>query len=182
MLSKIVSEQVLNLYMIEESERLLSEIKKGEVGDRLYLVRVKVRIWRYDGVNNFGNRTLLYENENFNVKDFVRRKWFFRYLQAKAQVETPKQLVVVESISYVSPDRDAVLLKVLKNRLAAAKASRTKISTTINRAVEEVATVSLFPVSEDDPNHIKAIAHLKEKEILIKSLEAEINELENGKR
>jgi hypothetical protein len=110
--------------MIEESEKLLSDIKPGEVGHHFFLVKVMVRIYRYHSAKDWGTRELIYENKGFPPNIFVRWKWYFRYLQSKEQIKTPKQLIQIETISYVPPDREKVLLKVLNNKLSAAKRER----------------------------------------------------------
>lgn len=160
--------------MIEESERVLSEIKSGEVGKDLFLVMVKARIWRYETFKSWGKRELIYENPGFTVECFIKWKWFFKYLAAKEQVKTPKQLIVLESVSYVTPDRKKVMLKVLNNRLSAAKRERTKIIMGIENATQ--TATSLFS-PEEDPMYKLAIEKLQSKQDRIDQLESEIKSL-----
>lgn len=174
--SKFISEDILRLHMVHESEKLLSEIKHGEVGKNFFLINVAVRIYRYISASDYGHRTLIYENKGFKVDCFTRWKWFFRYLQAIEQVKTPKQLVQIETISYVNPDRNNVLLKALHNKLTAAKRDRTKIQMSIENAIQIHESTALFPYQED-PGYGRSIEYLSKKEKLISDLEAEIDNL-----
>lgn len=135
-----------------------------------------IRIYRYAGTGDWGNRDLIYENKGFKVKDFLRWKWFFRYLQATEQIKTPKQLVQIESISYVNPDRNKVLLKVLTNKLTAAKRDRTKIQFAIENGKKNKESTTLFSC-DDDPDYIKAMEYLSKKQQLIEEIEGEIKQL-----
>ncbi len=174
--SKIISEEILRLHMVEESEKLLSLIKSGEVSNQLYLINAMVRIYRYEKEYSWGTRQLIYENVGFKVERFMRWKWFFRYLQAKEQIKTPRQLVQIECISYVNPDRDKVLIKVLSNKLIAAKRDRTKAQFAIEKGKKVKESTSLFSY-EDDPDYLKALEYLSGKEKLIAEIEAEIAQL-----
>ncbi len=176
--SKIISEEVLNLHMVEESEKLLSEMKNGEVGRDMFLVRVLVRIYRYERDKDWGKKELIYENKGFVVNRFTRWKWFFRYLQATEQVKTPKQLVQINWVSYVDPNREKVLLKVLGNKLIAAKRDRTKAQLKIENGKMISESTSLFSVDED-PDYLKALEYLSKKQQLISEIEAEISQLSN---
>lgn len=176
MQSKIISEDVLNLHMVSESEKLLSEIKNGELGGKMYLVNIAVRIYRYESVNDWGKRELIYENNGFVVNRFMRWKWFFRYIQAKEQIKTPRQLVQINTVSYVNPDRDKVLLKILTNKLSAAKRDRTKVQLSIEAGKRIKSETSLFSY-DDDPDYLKALEYLSKKQQLVSELEAEINQL-----
>ena len=174
--SKVISEDVLLLHMVAESEKLLSEIKNGEIGSELYLVNIAVRIYRYESTKDWGDKELIYENNGFIVHRFMRWKWFFRYLQAKEQIKTPRQLVQIHTVSYVNPDRDKVLFKVLNNKLSAAKRDRTKIQFAIENGKKVKESTSLFSY-EDDPDYHKALEYLSNKQQLISDLEAEIAQL-----
>ena len=174
--SKIVSEEILRLHMVEESEKLRSLLKSGEISKELFLVNIMVRIYRYQTDKSFGSRQLIYENGGFKVERFIRWKWYFRYLQAKEQLKTPKQLIQIESISYVNPDRNKVLKKVLSNKLIAAKRDRTKAQFAIEKGKKLKEATSLFS-HENDPDYIKALEYLSGKEKLIAEIEAEIAEI-----
>ena len=162
--------------MVGESEKILSEIKNGEVGGKMYLVNVAVRIYRYKSINDWGEKELIYENKGFVVNRFVRWKWFFRHIQAREQLKTPKQLIQIHTVSYVNPDRDKVLLKLLTNKLIAAKRDRTKVQLQIEKGVEIHSKTSLFPI-DSDPNYQKALERLSQKQKLVSDLEAEIAQL-----
>lgn len=174
--SKIISEEILRLHMVEESDKLLSLIRSGEISNELFLVNIMVRIYRYETDKSWGSRQLIYENAGFKVERFMRWKWFFRYLQAKEQIKTPRQLIQIECISYVNPDRDKVLIKVLTNKLIAAKRDKTKALFSIEKGKKLKKSTSLFSY-EDDPDYLKALEYLSGKEKLIAEIEAEIAQL-----
>jgi hypothetical protein len=176
--SNIITDEVLRMHMVAESEKLLTEIKNDETGKYLFLIKVRVCIYRYNSRNPWGARTLIYENKGFVVSCFTRWKWYFRYLQALEQVKTPKQMVQIETISYVDPNRDKVLLKVLTNKLTAAKRDRTKIQFAIENGLKNKAETSLFML-DDDPDYLKALDLLSKKQQLISDLEAEIAQFSN---
>lgn len=128
---------------------------------------------------DWGNRELIYENKGFVVERFVRWKWFFRFLQAKEQIKTPKQLIQIETISYVNPDRDKLLLKVLNNKLIDAKRDRTKAQFSIEAGKKMKSETSLFSF-DDDPDYLKALEYLSKKQQIISELEAEIAQLSSN--
>ena len=165
--------------MVNEIEKLLSEIRNGEVDGKMYLINIAVRIYRYESTKDWGNRELIYENKGFVVDRFMRWKWFFRYIQAKEQLKTPKQLVQIQTVSYVNPDRDKVLLKILTNKLIAAKRDRTKVQFSIENGKKIKSETSLFSY-EDDPDYRTALDYLSKKQQLVFELEAEIAELSSN--
>ncbi len=176
--SKIISEEILMLHMVQEQEKLMSEMKNADVGSSLFLVRVMVRIFRYESDKDWGNKEMIYENKNFVVQRFLRWKWYFRYLQAREQVRTPHQLVQIHTVSYVSVDREKVLLNTLRNKLVAAKRDRTKIQFQIEKGKSLLDATTLFSY-EDDPNYTKALKRLEEKQKLVEDIEAEMLEMSN---
>jgi len=172
----IVPDEITRLYMVNESEKLLSKLTGSE---KFYVVRMAIKIWRYDGVNDYGKRTLIYENDGFSISLFQRWKWFFRYRQAIEQVKTPKQLVQIESISYAPINADEIRLKVLRNKLIAAKADVTKVSNSIKNGIKIYSETSLFSY-EQDPEYKKAIDYLNKKEQLVLQIETEIHQLQQN--
>lgn len=171
----IITKELLDLATINEQERLLSQIKKGG-GDHFALVRMRVRIVRFEKDKDWGPSKIVYENEGFRINKLMHWKWFFRYRQAIEQAKTPKQLVQVQFMSYVPVNRDELMIKVLKDRLSAAKGAVTKIQGQIERAKIDFKEKSLFSI-EDEPKYAEALQKLGEKIAKVEGIEKELEKL-----
>jgi len=173
--SNIISSEQLDAHMQDHSQRLVSEIRNSDgLNGQFHLIRVGVRIYRHDTDKEWSGRTLLYENRGFMVGHLNRWKWYFIFLRSSFQIDTPRQLVSMETYSYVPVDRDQVLLGVLKNKLTAAKRDRTKIQMAIERHAD--SRRSLFGI-ENDPEYQKALQVLANKIARIEEIETEIKNL-----
>ena len=171
----VITKELLELATINDQEKLLCKIEKGGA-DHFALVRVKVRIVRFEKDKHWGPSKIIYENEGFRINNLMRWKWFFRYRQAIEQAKTPKQLVQLQLISYVPVNRDEVMIKVLKDRLSAAKSAVTKIQVQIERAKVDYQSKSLFSI-ESEPKYAAALKKLGEKIAKVEEIENELNQL-----
>lgn len=137
---------------------------------RKFGVMIKV----YESEINFGSYHLIYHREGMSLQSFTKRKWYFRYLTAIAQVKVPRKAVELFTYNYLDVDEKEIRKKHLKDRLTAAKASITKIMLAMGNA--KASWIQLFPI-EDSEDWQKVVQKLKEKQIIVRDLESEIKKL-----
>jgi hypothetical protein len=135
-----------------------------------------VRIVRYKGKSPFGERTLIYEREGYSLEGIVKWKWFFRYLTAKYQLETPIQAVEYFTYDYPHVNENEIIRKWIINELTAAKSKLTQVESAI--AKHEETKKDLFAATIDDPRYLNTLTLLEQRKEKVKELQAELAEFD----
>ncbi|WP_121667307.1 hypothetical protein [Mesonia aquimarina] len=135
--------------------------------DKLYYFSIKVKALRQDKPIEF-----LYWN-GFNLHEFVRWKWYFKYREALLRVKYPKHFFDINSGFYF-PEKPKDEKKVLKNKITSAKRNLTKWKNKLNKYKETVLHENksrLIKKSfDDDPNYEKAILKIEKLEFELKEI------------
>lgn len=112
--------------------------------------------------------------DGFTFEQFMKWRWYFRYLTAKHQVNNPRVFVELDEFNYEFIPEKQDQLKRLKNR---AKSARAKITEWKNKLIKfEKSYTEIFPITEN-PYYIKAMNKVNEKECLLNSLLKDIDAL-----
>ena len=108
----------------------------------------------------------------FKFEAYMKWRWYFRYLTAKYQLESPKLLVEVRQFNVVWIPPAEEKKKRLKNKLRSAKAKVTEWS----RKLEEYKANhnSLFP-AEDHPRYKQALEKVEAKRLAVEMLKKELS-------
>lgn len=137
-----------------------------------------VRIVRYKGKSAFGQREMIYENEGFTLENSVKWKWYFRYLAAKFQLETPRNAVEWYIYDYPHINENEVIKKWIMDDLRAAKSKLTQVENAIKKHEENKK--DLFSASVDDVRYINTLTLLETRKQKVKELEEELRLFEES--
>lgn len=148
---------------VEYGERAIGALEKG------YGVAIKL----YNGYYTNSGTELILDYKGYNLEQFTRWFWYFRYRACKLQMENPKKLVKLFKYQYEIKDVHQLRkerLKKLKDEITTKKRVITK---TLNamRAYEKQQENTLLPNYES-----KKYIRTKEK---LESLQRELKILEN---
>lgn len=163
-------EEVLRLRVIEAREKI-----SGTAAAAGFPIQHGVIIRRYRRELPGGESQCIYQNEGFSTQNFIRWKWYFRYLCAMEQTKTPRQAVEVHFYQYPHINPDSVRIKTLKGRLKSAKSKVTQFTIAIERAKSDWR--QLFPIEETD-EYKRALTKLQEKKDAVANLELEIKSIQ----
>ena len=112
--------------------------------------------------------------EGLKLKQVTERKWFFRHIAAKLQIENTHRIYVFHTHRTTNEqDAKKAAFKQLVNKQISAKAKVTEFTNKIGKYV--AAWNSLFPI-EDDEAYKKAILQLENKKCHLEALTKEIEE------
>lgn len=161
----MISDELVRIYTVEFENKFQTAAKK-------YGVMIK----RHKRSFYCADPILLKKYDGFTFEQYMKWKWFFRYVAAKAQIETPKNFIEICEYDYAVVDQKEVKLLIANNRLKNAKSKVTKFSNSIRLARENWNL--LFPI-EDDDMYKKAILKLHSKEREVEALQDFISLLQS---
>lgn len=154
------------------------DIDKTLTKTQLYGVAIK----RHDKWYKSNQSKVIYHIKPvFTFEEFSNLRWYFQYLCAKYQVETPMNHIeyvpLIETVDLDNEDRK----RILRNKITNAKS---KITATKNQLEREhnkfLLENPLFPENWTNENsYQKGIAYLEEKNRQLWELEGELLELNN---
>lgn len=135
---------------------------------------------RYDvlltGVH-YSNTVYRRQWQGLRLQQLTGRWWYFKRRAALAQLEFPKaEFRFVISKTASSEERSRFLAKKCRDKLAAAKATLSKVNMAIEKYKSE--WLSLFSI-EDDETYMKLIEKKKQTEQSIIEIQAEMQKLDD---
>jgi len=133
---------------------------------------IKILLHRKD--YHCSDSTLLKHLDGFTFERFNRWRWYFRYLEARFQIENPRRLVELQIFNYTHLNEKEVHRINLKNKLRSAKAKVTEWTNKIERFRQGYN--ELFPI-EEYPPYQRAIAKVEAKKVRVEELTKELASL-----
>lgn len=139
--------------------------------------RFNISIWMGKFAGPSGK--VVYSNNGFEFKNFVKWQWYFRYRAALFQVANPKMCVTIDQSSYEYVEPIEQDIKVLKNKIAARKRTITKVKNAIKLHNLNVPKTYLFDdiVSPNDKLLARAKYKLKAEQDTLIELEKQLIKL-----